>query len=120
MNFEWKVFSRDPMTTSEITDHLVSDIWAFRKEPLRSEGITLQEVTGSGEAESSYDDATQAMYFESTVSMEIRTEWKLFIPYILKLKQYRDLTQYHHSYGNTEIVNYTTIRAPELGYPTIV
>jgi hypothetical protein len=120
MNFEWKVFSRDPMTTSEITDHLVSDIWAFRKEPLRSEGITIQDCTGSGEAESSYDDATQAMYFESTISMEIRTEWKLFIPYILKLKQYRDLTQYHHSYGNTEIINYTTIRAPELGYPTIV
>jgi len=89
MNLEWKVFTRDPMSTEELTDHLISDIWGNRKEPLRWEGITIEACDATGEMEESYDDATQAVYFQNTISMEIMTEWKKFVPYILKLAKYR-------------------------------
>jgi len=88
MTLGWKVFSRDPLTTSEIADHLSSDIWVNRRELLKNEGITIEECIPSNESESIYDDATQAMYFESNLSIEVMTEWKKFIPYVIKLKKY--------------------------------
>jgi hypothetical protein len=88
MTLGWKVFSRDPLTTSEIADHLSSDIWVNRRELLKNEGITIEDCTPSNESESVYDDATQAMYFESSLNIEVMTEWKKFIPYVIKLKKY--------------------------------
>jgi hypothetical protein len=118
MTLEWKIFSRDPMTTSEISDHLAADIWGFRKEPLRSEGITLQQCFPTGESESAYDEATQTMYFENTLSMEIMTEWKRFIPYIIKIRQHKDAVQMHAPYGSVE--QSFTVQYPVTGYPTFL
>jgi len=88
MNMEWRVHARDPQTASEIADHLTADIWGNRKEAMRSEGVTIQEFMASSESESVYDDATQAMFFENSITAEVMTEWKKFIPYVLKVRRY--------------------------------
>lgn len=89
MTMEWKVFSRDPQTTAELADHIVLDIWGNRKEPLRFEGLTITAMDASGESEEAYDDSTQQMYFQTSITMEVMTEWKKFVPYVIKLNRYK-------------------------------
>jgi hypothetical protein len=88
MTMEWRVFTRDPESTAELTDHIVSDIWANVKEPLRFEGITIENVDATGESEEMYDESTQAPYWQNTISMQILTEWKNFKPYVTNLNKY--------------------------------
>ena len=88
MTMEWRVFSRDPETTSELTDHLVSDLWGNVKEPLRFEGLTIEVVDATGESEEMYDESTQTPYWQNTISIQIMTEWKKFVPFVLNLNKY--------------------------------
>lgn len=89
MSLDWKVSSRDRMTTDELVDHLTSDLWGNRKEHLRSEGLVVEECIATGETEEAYDEATQAMYFQNTISMQLMTEWKKFIPYVENPKKFK-------------------------------
>lgn len=104
MNLDWTVFSRDPMTTEELADHLVSDIWSNRRPSLKWEGITIEECDAASETEEVYDDATGAMYFENNVTMQIMTEWKKFVPYILKLAKYNYKVKMYGEMEGSDIV----------------
>lgn len=88
LNLNYKVFARDPESAHDLADHLASDIWSERKEALKWEGITLQECMAESESVDIYDDATQAVYFQNDLNMEIMSEWKKFIPYVARLSKY--------------------------------
>lgn len=83
MSFDIMVYTRDPQSLSELTDHIVSDLWGTRKDKLISEGFTLKGIDPNGEAEESYDDAAGIMYFQHNISISMMTEWKRFIPYVV-------------------------------------
>jgi hypothetical protein len=76
------------MQMEQMADHLVSYFWGQRKNDLEFEGITLNSVEPSGESEEVHIDTTGDMYFESTVSINLQSEWQRFVPYlaIIKLK----------------------------------
>lgn len=95
MSFDVMVYTRDPQSLSELTDHLVSDLWGNRKDNLISEGFTLKGVDPNGEAEESYDDAAGIMYFQHNVSISMMTEWKKFSPYVVTVDKIQlDLHRY--------------------------
>lgn len=85
MSFDIMVYTRDPLSLAELTDHLISDLWGNRKDDLISEGFTLKGVDPSGEAEESYDDAAGIMYFQHNISISMMTEWKKFSPYVVTI-----------------------------------
>lgn len=89
MSMDWKVFSRDPQTTSEIADHLVDDIWSNRREILKEEGLSIEQFHTAGETEETYDDSTSQYYWQASIPLELMSEWKKFIPYVMKLNRYK-------------------------------
>jgi len=88
MSFDVQAYARDPQTAQELTDHVIEDIWANKKEALKFEGLTIEELDASGESEEVYDDGTGAVYFQHSISLEIMTEWKKFKPHLLHLENF--------------------------------
>jgi hypothetical protein len=88
MSLEMAAIAKDPMQMEQMTEHLVSYLWGQRKNDLEFEGITLNRVEPSGESEEIHIDTTGDLYFESTVSINLQSEWQRFAPYlpILKIK----------------------------------
>lgn len=82
MSLELAVISKDPMQMEQMTDHLVTFLWGIRKNTLEWEGITLNSVEPTGETEETHIDTTGDLYYESTVSVNVQTEWQYFKPYL--------------------------------------
>ena len=91
MSLDLAVISKDPMQMEQMAEHLVSYFWGQRKNDLEFEGITLNSVEPSGESEEVHIDTTGDMYFESTVAINLQSEWQRFVPYlaIIRLKNIR-------------------------------
>jgi len=70
----------------QMSDRLVEYLWSVRKNVLENEGLTLNSVEPSGESEEAHIDTTGDLYYESSVSVNIMTEWQLFKPYMPLLK----------------------------------
>lgn len=82
MSMELAVIAKDPMQMQEMTDHLVTFLWGIRKNVLEWEGITLNSVEPTGESEKTHIDTTGDLYYESSVSVNVQTEWQSFEPYL--------------------------------------
>lgn len=85
MAFEIDVFTRDPQQLAELTDHLISDIWGNRRQPLITEGLTIEEMDPTGESEEPYDENTGDLYYKNSISLQMMTEWKKFIPFLTEI-----------------------------------
>jgi hypothetical protein len=85
MNFDIEIFARDPKQLSNLTDHIIEDIWCNRRQLLIDEGITIEEMDPSGEVEDSYDDNTGDLYYKNSINLQIMTEWKKFIPFLTEI-----------------------------------
>lgn len=101
MQFDILVYARDPISLSEMTDHIVSDIWGNRRQPMISEGLTIDEFDATGESEDSYDDQAGIQFFQQGLSLTIITEWKRFEPYMIYLQNF-----------NARLLKYPTSSAP--------
>lgn len=86
MSLDMAVVSKDPEQMAEMTDQLVNYLWGERKSVLEFEGITLLSVEPSGESEEVHIETTQDLYYESSVSIRVQTEWQSFVPYLPLLK----------------------------------
>jgi hypothetical protein len=75
------------MQMEEMADQLVNYLCGERKNILEFEGITLSRVEPSGESEESFIDTTGDMYFTTSVSVEVMTEWQEFVPYFFKIRR---------------------------------
>lgn len=85
MMFDLAVIAKDPLQMEEMSDQLVNWLWAVRKNQLEFEGITMNSVEPSGEAEEAHIETTGDMYYESSVAVNVQTEWQYFVPYDLKV-----------------------------------
>jgi hypothetical protein len=86
MSLSLAVIAKDPVQMEEMTDHLVDYLWGQRKNVLEFEGITLNSVEPTGEMEEVYVDNTGDNYYESTVDINVQTEWQTFVPYLLNIR----------------------------------
>jgi len=82
MSLELAVIAKDPMQMEQMSDHLVTFLWGNRKNILEWEGITLNSVEPTGESEEVHIDLTGDLYYESSVSVNVQTEWQSFEPYL--------------------------------------
>ena len=87
MSLDIAVIAKDPMQMEEMADQLVNYLWGERKNELEFEGITLNRVEPSGESEESFIDTTGDMYYTTSVSIEVMTEWQEFVPYFFKIRR---------------------------------
>ena len=86
MSFDLSVIAKDSMQMEEMSDHVVNWLWGIRKNPLEFEGITLNSVEPSGETEEVQIETSQDMFYESSVAINVQTEWQNFVPYNVSLK----------------------------------
>lgn len=86
MSLDLSVIAKDPMQMAQMSDQVVSYLWGIRKNELEFEGLTLNRVEPTGESEEVHIETTGDMYYESSVSIDIQTEWQHFVPYVTYLK----------------------------------
>lgn len=133
MNFEIDVFTRDTLELPDLTDFIIDDMWTRKRLKLISEGLTIEEMDPTGENEEVYDQNTTDLYYKNTISLQIMTEWKRFVPYLTKIMDfdtklylYRKFNKYF-IIGNSretelavDIYPYDQdfeVKYPEQGYP---
>jgi len=134
MTFDVDVFSRHPEESAEMTDHIIHDIWGERRDLLTSEGLTLEEMDQTGETEDIYDTNTGDFYYKQSVSIQMMTEWKKFVPVLYEIQDY-DMALYTYLKTSKIVitpdnrifelqVNPMTVpfevKYPEIGYPRYV
>jgi len=86
MSLDFAVIAKDPMQMEEMTDHLVNWLWGIRKNALEFDGITLNSVEPSGESEESYIETTGDVYYTSSVSVSVQSEWQEFVAYAYEIR----------------------------------
>lgn len=91
MSLDLAVIAKDPMQMEQMTDHIVSYLWGERKNILEYEGIALNTVEPSGESEETHVESTGDLYYESSVSISLQSEWQKFVPYN-PIYRLRDIT----------------------------
>jgi hypothetical protein len=99
MVFDIEVVARDPKQLANLTDHLIEDIWGNRRLPLIDEGLTIEEMDPTGESEEPYDENTGDLYYKHSISLQIMTEWKKFIPFLTEILDF-----------DTKIYQYITVK----------
>jgi len=88
MSLDLAVIAKDPSQMEQMTDQIISYLWGKRKNVLEYEGIALNSVEPTGESEEVHIDTTGDLYYESSVSVNVQSEWQRFVPYnpIYKLR----------------------------------
>lgn len=81
MSLDLAVIAKDPMQMEQMTDHIISYLWSKRKNVLEYEGIALNSVEPTGESEEVHVESTGDLYYESSVSISLQSEWQRFVPY---------------------------------------
>ncbi len=82
MNIDITVFARDPISSAELCDHLIGDIWGNHRNTLSGQGFTILDMEPGGESTESYNDSTGDLYFTNSVSFRVMVEWHKITPYI--------------------------------------
>jgi hypothetical protein len=82
MTFDVSVIAKDPIQMAQMADHIVSQLWGIRKNVLEFQGITLNSVEPTGESEEMHIETTGDLYYESSVVINVQTEWQSFVPYV--------------------------------------
>jgi hypothetical protein len=81
MSLDLAVVSKDPTQMEQMTDQIISYLWGKRKNVLEYEGIALNSVEPTGETEEVHIETTGDLYYESSVSINLQSEWQRFVPY---------------------------------------
>ncbi len=113
MSLSLGVISKDAIQMEEMTDQLINWLWSVRKNQLEFEGITLNRVEPTGEAEEVFIESTGDLYYESTVDINVMTEWQKFVPYVYAIKAFDIHLNAYEPYTNT------VIKAPTIGYEKV-
>jgi hypothetical protein len=93
MTFDIDVVSRDTEQLPELTDHIINDLWSYKRLKLIMEGITMESLDPSGEVEDVYDENTGDQFYKHVLSLTLLTEWKKFEPFLTEIMDY-DISLY--------------------------
>jgi len=86
MNLELSVIAKDPIQMEEMAEQIINWLWAVRKNVLEFEGITLNSVEPTGETEEAFTETTGDVYYTTSISINVQSEWQEFVPYLFKIK----------------------------------
>jgi hypothetical protein len=106
LTFELDVISQDSIQREEITDFAIMSLWGVKKPLLEFEGIELVDISMGGEVEEQYDEAADLMYYNSTISLQLRADWEIHIPLPLTISK---VTQTIPSPGQQPDIFFATI-----------
>lgn len=133
VSLDISIFTRSPQELAELTDHIIDDMWSRKRNKLIFEGITLEAMEPTGESEEVYDANTGDIYFTSSVSLELMSEWKRFVPYEIDLEDfsinvYPYPTQINYMVSNQNMFfqklaikpKAFEVKYPKTGYPRIL
>lgn len=87
LTFELEVISQDSIQREEIADFAIMSLWGVKKPLLEFEGIELVDISMGGEVEETYDEAADLMYYNSTLSIQLRADWEIHIPMPLTISR---------------------------------
>jgi hypothetical protein len=92
LTFELSVVSQDSIQREEIADFAIMSLWGIKKPLLEFEGIELIDISMGGEVEETYDEAADLMYYNSSLSLQIRADWEIHIPMPLTVSKVQPVT----------------------------
>ena len=107
------IISKDPIQMEEMTDQVVNWLWGVRKNALEFEGITLNRVEPTGESEEAFIESTGDLYYESSVDINVMSEWQKLVPYIYEIRAFDIRLKMFEPYSNT------VIKGPTIGYERV-
>ncbi len=87
MTFELEVISQDPIQMEEITDFAIMSLWGIKKPQLELEGLEIIDISLGGEVEEQYDETADLMYYNATISLQMRADWEIHIPLPLTIQR---------------------------------
>ena len=87
LTFELDVIALDSIQREEITDFAIMSLWGVKKPLLEFEGIELVDISMGGEVEENYDEAAELMYYNSSISLQLRADWEIHIPLPLTISK---------------------------------
>lgn len=93
LQVEIDIVARDVYAQQEIADQSVIYLWGIARPRLSTEGLEMTDVSMGGESEEVYDETGDEYFYNSTISMTIQTEWKVFVPLVATLRQAIPLTR---------------------------
>lgn len=134
MNFDIDAFSRHPEESAEMADFLINEIWDNRRIILIEEGLTIEEFDQAGESENVYDSNTNDLHYIQSLSMQMMTEWKKFVPVLWEildfdedLYAYLKTNKYITTSDNrvfelqlTPLRTEFEVKYPKIGYPRYI
>jgi len=74
------VYARDPLQREELADVTLSVLWEGLKPRLDREGIVVKDISHGGESEEVYNETEGSMYFMSSLTLSLETDWELHKP----------------------------------------
>lgn len=80
MSLDFDVYSRDVNSTSEIADRTLMYLYTDVRARLSRDGIEINTVSHSGEAEEQYDENADDYFFTASLSMSLLTDWAIHVP----------------------------------------
>lgn len=80
MSLDFDVYSRDVNSTSEIADRTLMYLYTDVRARLSREGIEINTVSHSGEAEEQYDENADDYFYTASLSMSLTTDWSIHVP----------------------------------------
>lgn len=113
MSLSLGVIAKDSIQMEEMVDQIVNWLWAVRKNQMEYEGVTLTRVEPTGESEETFIESTGDLYFESSVDIDLMSEWQKFSPYPYALRLF------NISLFGMEPDTRTVIKLPTVGYETV-
>lgn len=133
VSLDISIFTRSPQELAELTDHIIDDLWARKRNKLIYEGITLEELEPTGESEEVYDANTGDIYFTSSINLVLMSEWKRFVPYEIDLEDFSTIVHPYPTQINYVVSNQNMffqkltvkpsafeVKYPVTGYPKII
>ena len=98
------------------------------------EGLTIEEFDSTGESEEVYDENTGDLYYKNSLSLQMMTEWKKFVPFLTEIidfdtKIYKYITTKEYIITNQGKILELKIRPnsesfevsyPYVGYPKYI
>ena len=87
MTIDLDVYARDLPQKEEISDLVFQIFWGEIKERLDSEGVTVKNVSQTGESSDTYDPLAQQLYFITSISLNLEADWSVIRPLNIRLEE---------------------------------
>lgn len=79
LNFNLTLFTRDAEDREKMTDYVVLQFLRLQNN-LAFEGIELMDISPGGENEDVYDQTDGTYFYESSISLSLRSDWEIQVP----------------------------------------